>query len=79
MPLQHHKPNGVMGMRALSTSGLDVNSLPSSIQNYIQEQVKVCRPESVHVCDGTEAENHALLDKLEKDGRIQKLPKYENW
>lgn len=78
MPLSIHTKE-VMGLRALSTAGVEVSSLSPSIQQYIQEQVKVCRPARVHVCNGSEAENQALLATLEKDGRIQKLKKYDNW
>ena len=58
---------------------MEVSNLSPKIQQYIEEQVKVCQPDSVHVCDGSEAENQALLTLLEKAGRIQKLPKYDNW
>lgn len=78
MPL-HTKPNGIVGFRPLSTVGLDRSSLSPRIQEYIREQEKVCQPDRVYVCDGSETENKALLDKLEKDGRIQKLEKYDNW
>lgn len=80
MPLsQHAKGSGGMTLRALSTAGLDVSSLSPSIQQYIQEQVKVCQPARVYVCDGSEAENKALLAQLESDKRVQKLKKYDNW
>lgn len=80
MPLSvHTKGSGVVGLRAQSTAGLEVSSLSPSIQQYIQDKVRLCQPTSVHVCDGSEAENRALLAKLEMDGRIQKLKKYDNW
>ena len=79
MPLKS-KPNGVIAYhRMLTTKGLDRSSLSPGIQKYISEQVEVCRPSSVHVCDGTDAENKALLEKLQEDGRIHKLEKYDNW
>ena len=78
MPLKV-KPNGVMGCRPLTTVGIDRSSLSQKIQQYIREQEDVCKPDSVHVCDGSEAENKALLDKLIADGRIHKLEKYDNW
>ena len=71
--------NGRMAFRPLSTAGLQVNSLSPKVQAYIRKQEKVCQPDQVYVCDGTEEENQALLNKLQKDGRFQKLPKYENW
>ena len=73
------RPNGVVGIRPLSTVGLNLESLSPNIRQYISEQVKVCEPDQIHVCDGSEKENQALLDKLQRDGRLQKLSKYDNW
>ena len=39
----------------------------------------LCQPEGIHICDGTEAENTAILALLEEQGLIRKLPKYKNW
>jgi phosphoenolpyruvate carboxykinase (GTP) len=33
----------------------------------------------VYVCDGSQEENQSLLSKLQQDGRLTKLSKYENW
>ena len=79
MPFAQVKASEVVGLRGLSTGGLEVGSLSPKVQEYVKRQMEVCQPESVHVCDGSESENKALLDKLEKDGRIQKLEKYDNW
>lgn len=79
MPLRS-KPNGVViGFRCLTTPGLDRDSLSPKIQRFIDEQERVCKPDNVYVCDGSEAENKALLSQLLKDGRIEKLEKYDNW
>ena len=69
----------MIGYRALSTGGVDRESLSSSIKDYIDQQVKVCQPKDVYICDGSEEENAALLKKLEEAGRIRKLDKYDNW
>lgn len=78
MPLKS-KPSAVIWCRPLTTPGLNRSSLSQSIQDYIREQVDVCQPKDVYVCDGSEAENQALLEKLQQDGRIHKLDKYDNW
>jgi len=70
---------GSVAFRSLSTAGLQVDGLAPKVQAYIRKQAKVCQPDQIYVCDGTEEENQALLNKLQKDGRFQKLPKYENW
>ena len=58
---------------------MDRDHLAPKIREFIDQQVKLCQPKDVHVCDGSEAENAALLKKLEDVGRIRKLKKYENW
>lgn len=56
----------------------DVNKLPSTVQNYLEENVKLCQPDAVHICDGTEKENDLLMYILQKEGILKKLPKYDN-
>lgn len=70
-----------LGVRArcLSTTGICVEDLQPHIQRFIQDQAKLCKPDKIHVCDGSEAENKAILEQLLKDGRVEKLPKYDNW
>lgn len=77
MPLIKSKP--AWSVRALSTAGLKVDALSPNIQTFIEEQAKICQPNNIHVCDGSEAENKELLDTLLKNGRLQRLPKYDNW
>jgi len=48
-------------------------------QNFIAESDAWCKPDSIHICDGSEAENNMLLQKMEKDGEIKRLTKYKNW
>lgn len=79
MPLSLQAKPEVVGRSTLTKVGVEVSSLSPKIQKYIEEQVKVCQPDSVHVCDGSEAENQALLSILEKAGRIKKLQEYDNW
>ncbi len=69
----------MVGFRALSTGSLDRDSLAPKIREYIDEQVKLCQPKEVYVCNGSDAENAALLKKLEEGKRIRKLEKYDNW
>jgi phosphoenolpyruvate carboxykinase (GTP) len=50
-----------------------ISKLPISVQDYIEEKAKICQPDSIYVCDGSEEENKSLLNLLEKDGWIQRL------
>ena len=49
------------------------------VQRYIEENAALCQPDSVHICDGSEAENSALLAVLQHQGMVKPLPKYDNW
>lgn len=69
----------IIAVRKLSTSGVTIESLAPNIQEFIKQQVKICQPDKVYVCDGTEEERQAIMKQLEEDGRVVKLPKYDNW
>lgn len=53
--------------------------LAPKVRAFIEEAVKLCRPDDVYICDGSETENAQLLKMLESRGTIQPLPKYDNW
>lgn len=53
--------------------------LAPKVRAFIEEAVRLCRPDVVYICDGSEAENEQLLKLLESKGSIEKLTKYENW
>ena len=59
-------------------SNLDTPLSPK-VRSYIEECVKLCQPDDVYVCDGSEAENTQLIKLLEKKGTIEPLTKYINW
>lgn len=52
--------------------------LAPKVRSYIEECVKLCQPDDVYVCDGSEAENNHLIKLLVKKGTIEALPKYFN-
>lgn len=54
------------------------NKLPNKVQNYVEENIKLCKPSTVHICDGSDKENELLLYILQRDGMIKPLPKLEN-
>ena len=51
----------------------NVMKLPTSVFRYIEETAKLCTPDRIHLCDGSEEENAALLHILEKAGSIKRL------
>ncbi|MGI9240657.1 MAG: phosphoenolpyruvate carboxykinase (GTP), partial [Verrucomicrobiales bacterium] len=40
---------------------------------WVAEMVELCQPESVYICDGSDAENQRLLDELCAAGTLRKL------
>ncbi|XP_075805339.1 phosphoenolpyruvate carboxykinase [GTP], mitochondrial isoform X1 [Microtus pennsylvanicus] len=56
----------------------DLGQLPAGVRDFVARSARLCQPESIHICDGSEAENTATLALLEQQGLIRKLPKYEN-
>lgn len=57
----------------------DLESLPPEAREFIESNAKLCQPESIHICDGSEEENKKILDIMVEQGMIKKLSKYENW
>ena len=56
----------------------DVQILSPKVRDYIAEYVDLCKPDKIHIVDGTEDESKILLKVLQDQGTIQPLPKYEN-
>uniref|UniRef100_A0A2S2QI07 Phosphoenolpyruvate carboxykinase n=1 Tax=Sipha flava TaxID=143950 RepID=A0A2S2QI07_9HEMI len=55
-----------------------VSLLPNKLRQFVEESVRLCRPSDVYVCDGSEAENSMLIDRLLENRTIVALPKYKN-
>ncbi|NWR14069.1 PCKGC protein, partial [Emberiza fucata] len=56
----------------------DWESLSPEVRDFIETNAKLCQPECIHICDGSEEENKKLLDIMVEQGMIKKLNKYEN-
>ena len=57
----------------------DLGELSAPVRAFVEVNAMLCQPESVHICDGSEEENQAILTQLEEQGMIKKLRKYHNW
>lgn len=57
----------------------DLSALSPAVKEFVDANVSLCQPDSLHICDGSEEENRAILTQLEEQGMIKKLSKYENW
>ncbi|XP_063465440.1 phosphoenolpyruvate carboxykinase [GTP], mitochondrial isoform X2 [Symphalangus syndactylus] len=74
-PLGWPSCRSIQTLRVLSG---DLGQLPTGIRDFVEHSARLCQPEGIHICDGTEAENTATLTLLEQQGLIRKLPKYNN-
>lgn len=63
--------------RTLTT--LSASNVSDSIRKFVEEKARLCQPEQIKLCDGSETENQQLINLMVKEGILEKLPKYENW
>lgn len=57
----------------------DLQALSPAVRKFIESSVALCQPDSLHICDGSDEENRAILSQLEEQGMVKKLQKYDNW
>ena len=57
----------------------DVDALPSAVKAFVAENVRLCRPKGVYICDGSEDEAEEITEKMVNRGLLTKLDKYDNW
>ncbi|XP_040185675.1 phosphoenolpyruvate carboxykinase, cytosolic [GTP] [Rana temporaria] len=74
MPSQKKTELNVAG---IVTHG-DLNCLSSEAADFIFSNARICLPDNIHICDGSEEENKKLIHQMEETGMIKRLPKYEN-
>lgn len=56
-----------------------LDSLPQAVREFVESNAKLCWPDQIHICDGSEDENRQLLGRMEEEGVIKRLRKYDNW
>lgn len=52
--------------------------LSAAVKSYVEECSELCRPERVHICDGSKEESNLLKELMVKQGSIVPLTKYDN-
>lgn len=75
MPPQHQKG---LNFSAKVVQGT-LDSLPQAAREFVESSAKLCQPDQIHICDGSEEENRQLLEHMEEQGVIKRLKKYDNW
>jgi len=53
-------------------------ALPPTVKAWARTKIEMCRPDGLHIMDGSLAEDADLKDQLVKAGRLIKLTKYDN-
>ncbi|XP_067144779.1 LOW QUALITY PROTEIN: phosphoenolpyruvate carboxykinase, cytosolic [GTP]-like [Centruroides vittatus] len=66
------------GIRAFGVVHGDLKRLHPNVRSYIEDKANLCQPDNIHICDGSDAENTALINIMQKQGIIVPLTKYEN-
>lgn len=56
----------------------DFKSLAPRVQEFVSEKAALCKPDSIHICDGSEEEGRKLIANMELAGMLTNLPKYDN-
>lgn len=56
----------------------DLGRLPNKVRHYVEEHARLCKPETIHICDGSDRENDLLVYVLQRDAILKRVPKYEN-
>ncbi|MGH0146672.1 UNVERIFIED_CONTAM: hypothetical protein FKN15_052488 [Acipenser sinensis] len=69
------QPNPLSSMRVLQG---DLGALSPALRDFIEQSARLCQPDSLHICDGSEEESRRVLALLEEQGMIKKLTQYEN-
>ncbi|CAG9820385.1 unnamed protein product [Phaedon cochleariae] len=65
-------------IRRLSLASGQWQDLSQKAEIYVKENAKLCQPDNIHICDGSEEENDQLLELMRLQGTIIPLPKYDN-
>lgn len=53
--------------------------LPVKVQDFVADKVKLCKPDKLHICDGSKEENEGLIKELMDAGIATPLHKHDNW
>lgn len=57
----------------------DFKALAPRIQEFVVDRADLCKPDSLHICDGSEEEIRKLIAGMVSSGQLTKLTKYPGW
>lgn len=56
----------------------DFKKLGPRVQEFVAAKANFLKPDSLHICDGSDEELRQIITGMQTAGSIQQLPKYEN-
>lgn len=56
----------------------DFHRLPHKAQKFIAKWIETCTPQSIYICDGSQAEADEITSELVEEGMLTNLPKLQN-
>lgn len=56
-----------------------LGKIPKKVLQFVEEKARLCEPDRIHICDGSEAENNLIINQMVESGVLKKLTKYKNW
>ncbi|XP_048205613.1 phosphoenolpyruvate carboxykinase, cytosolic [GTP] [Perognathus longimembris pacificus] len=55
-----------------------LDGLPRAVREFVESHGRLCEPDAIHICDGSEEENQRLLARMQEEGVLKKLRKLHN-
>lgn len=65
-------------LRGVTKPNPQLATLTPKVRAFVERSAALCQPDHVHVCDGSDAEATALLQLMQQQGTLKRLPKYDN-
>ena len=78
MPRAANRVGGKKGAAPVSVVHGEWQHLPPTVKSWARAQINMCRPDALHIMDGSSFEDKALKDDLVAMGRLTRLTKYDN-
>ncbi|XP_050297107.1 phosphoenolpyruvate carboxykinase [GTP]-like isoform X2 [Anthonomus grandis grandis] len=75
---RNHNAGLFQQLRGAAVVNGQVSDLTPKVRAYVEENIDLCHPDRVHICDGSERENGYLIQLMQQQGTIMPLPKYQN-
>lgn len=65
--------------RLLGAAQSELCKLNPKLRSFVEDKIRLCQPDQVQVCDGSEREYQQLVRLMQSQGSLVPLPKLSNW